>query len=169
MTYKTADNQAVPEPVQRQIHQYSFYKTSEARQVTLAVLEIRQPAFTTLMLTEVTDGYEVFAAEYLTGIVTLRISEGWAIHSSGERHYLLVPTQAANDDTDIKPICPRCGSDQIVRDASARWDGTRGRWVLGELYDCHFCDNCNAESDFVAWLWIGVPRETEGSAAGGES
>lgn len=151
MTFKTADDQIVPGPVLRHIHEDSFYKTSEGRRVTLKVLEIRQPAFATLTLTEVTDGYEVFAAEYLTGIVALRLTEGWIIMSASERHYILAAPPPDPAQLHIGPICPRCGSDRIVRDACARWDETTGRWTLADLHDCHFCENCNAESVFTTW------------------
>jgi hypothetical protein len=61
----------------------------------------------------------------------------------------------ANDDQPgVKPLCPHCGSDRIVRDACARWDETQGRWTLDELYDWHFCETCNAEADFVAWPYV---------------
>jgi hypothetical protein len=122
MTYKTADDQIVSEPVFRHIHRYSFYKSSEGRQVTLAVLEIRQPTFITLTLVEVTDGHEVFAAEYLTGILETRLARGCTVVAASERHYMLsVPAHDADASGSI-PVCARCGSDRIVRDACVRWD-----------------------------------------------
>lgn len=151
MTYKTADNEIVPEPVLRHIHKDSFFKTSEDRQVTLAVLEVRQPSFATLTLFEVTDGYEVFGAEYLTGILAMRLTEGWTIHSASERHYVLFAPPQDEKASGVKPICPVCGSEHIVRDACARWDKASGQWVLAELQDCHFCDTCNREGNFAAW------------------
>ncbi|WP_336963712.1 hypothetical protein [Sphingobium aquiterrae] len=150
MTFKTADNQTVPEPVLRQIHQYSFYKTSEDRQVTLAVLEIRQPTFTTLTLTEATHDYEVFAAEYLTGILAMRLAEGWTVMSASERHYMLAAPSLDDNAPEVTPVCPRCESEEIVRDACARWDRATGRWVLAELHDDLFCEHCNEEPQFAA-------------------
>ena len=153
MTYKTADDQTVPEPVHRQTHQYSFYKTSEGRQVTLAVLEIRQPTFTTLTLVEATDGYEVFAAEYLTGILSMRLAEGWTVISASERHYMLAAPLPDDDRPGAMPICSRCGSDRIVRDACVRWDKIARQWVLADVHGCDFCETCNAEGDDLAhWL-----------------
>lgn len=43
------------------------------------------------------------------------------------------------------PVCAHCGSDRIVRDASARWDTALGRWLLAELHDPWFCDSCSGE------------------------
>ena len=147
MTYKTADKQIVPEPILRQIHCDSFFKTSEDRQVTLEVLEIRQPTFTTLTLTEVTDGYEVFAAEYLTGIVAMRLAEGWSIVSACERHYHLGSPPSDPDGTDAEPVCSRCGSTHVLRDACARWDKANHRWVLADVHPCAFCETCEADGD----------------------
>lgn len=152
MTYETADKQTVPEPVLRHIHRYSFYKSSESQQVTLAVLEIRQPTFTTLTLFEVTDGYEVFAAEYLTGILAMRLAGGWTVTSASERHYLLAAPLRHDEAPEGIPTCSRCGSDRIVRDACARWDKGGRQWVLADVHQCAFCETCNAEGDdLTAW------------------
>lgn len=160
MTYTTADRLTVPQPVLRQIHRDSFFKSSEDRQVTLTVLEIRQPTFCTLTMTEVTDGYEVFAAEYLTGILALRLAEGWTIISGAERHYLLAPPEPACADADTMPVCSRCGSDRVIKDACARWDKATGRWILADVHSCAFCENCNAEGDaLVQWVPIGENAE----------
>lgn len=45
----------------------------------------------------------------------------------------------------VRPVCRNCGSGEIVRDASARWDVTAQDWSLIGVYDCTFCDNCNGE------------------------
>ncbi|GLT01035.1 hypothetical protein GCM10007897_24260 [Sphingobium jiangsuense] len=155
MTYKTADNRTVPEPVLRQIHQYSFYKTSENRQVTLAVLEIRQPTLATLSLVEVTDGYEIFAAEYLTGILAMRLAEGWILNSASERHYVLAVPSLDESPSAAMPICARCGSNRIVRDACARWNSATGRWALADVHDCAFCEACESEGDDLVRLVSG--------------
>lgn len=159
MTYKSADNQIVPEPVFRHIHQDSFYKTSEGRQVTLAVLEIRQPTFITLTLTEVTDGYEVFAAEYLTGILAMWLARGCTVIAGSERHYMLaVPAHDAVAAGSI-PVCARCGSDSIVRDACVRWDQTSRQWTLAHVHECTFCEACDAEGDELTSWSTGDTRD----------
>ena len=43
----------------------------------------------------------------------------------------------------MKIVCPRCKSENIVRDACATWNGTE--WVLAGLYDNITCQDCNAE------------------------
>ena len=40
-------------------------------------------------------------------------------------------------------LCPHCGSDDLGRDAVARWDGKA--WVLDELLDDIFCCNCGQD------------------------
>lgn len=169
MTYKTADNQIVPEPISRQIHQYSFYKSSEGRQVTLAVLEIRQPTFTTLTLSEATEGYETFAAEYLTGILALRLAEGATIISASERHFTLSAFPSDDAGPAGLPLCSRCGSSRIVRDACVRWDTITRRWALADVHDCDFCESCNAEGDELARWSSGNEAPPLSPDAGGSS
>lgn len=56
------------------------------------------------------------------------------------------------------PICRDCGSTEIVRDASARWDVAAQDWTLSGVYDCTFCDECNGESDNLAeWIEAALP------------
>ena len=43
----------------------------------------------------------------------------------------------------MKPVCPHCQSENIVRDACAQWDGER--WILLGLYDNITCQECDAE------------------------
>nr|WP_179220825.1 hypothetical protein [Sphingomonas laterariae] len=166
MTYKTADNQIVPEPVFRHIHKDSFYKTSEDRQVTLAVLEIRQPTFITLTLVEVTDGYEVFAAEYLTGILAMWLARGCTVIAASERHYMLAMPSHDTAAPGGIPVCARCGSDRIVRDACVRWDQARRQWVLADVHPCTFCEACEAEGDELAQWSNGDTRNPTENATG---
>lgn len=53
----------------------------------------------------------------------------------------------------LKPVCRDCGCDMLARDASARWDVQRQAWAISGVYDCTFCDLCNAESDDLA-RWV---------------
>ena len=43
----------------------------------------------------------------------------------------------------MKLLCPHCHSDNIIRDASARWNGEE--WELSGVYDVMTCDDCCAE------------------------
>ncbi|WP_186402124.1 hypothetical protein [Sphingopyxis sp. P1IMeth2] len=52
-----------------------------------------------------------------------------------------------------RPVCTQCGSDQLVRDASARWDMDAQDWTMSGLYDCTTCNICGGESDDLA-RWV---------------
>jgi len=59
-----------------------------------------------------------------------------------------------------RPVCPRCGSARIVRDACARWDTNFGRWVLAQLHDRDFCETCEADiDDPLAWVPLDQSQE----------
>jgi hypothetical protein len=45
------------------------------------------------------------------------------------------------------PVCSRCGSDHVVRDACARWDRPTRQWVLLDVHDCAFCESCETDGD----------------------
>jgi len=45
-------------------------------------------------------------------------------------------------DKHFKPVCDHCGSDDITRDAVARWDVDTGEWVMTDTYDDEFCGAC---------------------------
>lgn len=53
----------------------------------------------------------------------------------------------------VKPVCSRCGSDTLVRDACVRWDVETQKWDLSDSYDCTICDLCGSESDELA-KWV---------------
>lgn len=54
----------------------------------------------------------------------------------------------------VKPVCSRCCSDRIVRDACAHWSTATSDWALDDVQDGNFfCDACNAEGfDIVRWI-----------------
>ncbi|WP_404337884.1 RNA polymerase sigma factor [Sphingomonas sp. MMS12-HWE2-04] len=54
--------------------------------------------------------------------------------------------------------CPRCLSNDVVREAWAHWDETRQCWSLGGLYDLETCQNCGAEGDALS-LWLSLPSD----------
>ncbi|WP_245189087.1 DUF3768 domain-containing protein [Mameliella alba] len=43
------------------------------------------------------------------------------------------------------PICPGCGSKQVVRDAWAAWSMASQDWQLQAIFDHFSCDNCGDE------------------------
>lgn len=51
-----------------------------------------------------------------------------------------------------RPVCPNCGSDDIVRDATARWDQDGQCWSLSGTFDFETCDTCGADGDDMA-VW----------------
>lgn len=62
---------------------------------------------------------------------------------------------------DLNPVCGRCGSDALVRDACAVWSVPEQRWELAGTYDSTTCQDCEAEADDLAdWrpLALGVSR-----------
>ena len=55
--------------------------------------------------------------------------------------------EALGAQTRVEPICDRCGSADVFRDASAEWDCATQQWVLAGVYDSTTCQVCEAESD----------------------
>lgn len=42
-------------------------------------------------------------------------------------------------------ICPKCGSEDITRDACAQWNTDSGKWELSCVYDVMNCEACGNE------------------------
>jgi hypothetical protein len=55
--------------------------------------------------------------------------------------------------TALVPTCPRCGSDDLVKDACAGWDAASGSWSLAGTYDSETCLTCSREGDHIA-AWV---------------
>ena len=85
-----------------------------------------------------------------------------------------IEVQAASDGAPrpiTKPVCPRCGGDNIVCDANAVWSVDAGAWELSSTFDSErTCVDCCYESDdmpFVVWegdgrgKWVPDPNERE--------
>ena len=47
----------------------------------------------------------------------------------------------------IKLICPKCGSDNVWKDAIAYWSPEKQEWKLQATYDQMGCSDCGEESD----------------------
>lgn len=44
----------------------------------------------------------------------------------------------------MKLLCPCCHSDNIIRDAAARWNPETNEWELASVQDDMTCDDCGA-------------------------
>lgn len=44
-------------------------------------------------------------------------------------------------------ICKRCGSDEVVRDAWARWDFAKQEWIVDDLFGDYYCRSCEGECE----------------------
>lgn len=65
------------------------------------------------------------------------------------KHFGLAPT----DGSGRKPVCPRCGSDNVVADAAARWDTETHAWDVSNVFDKgHGCDDCGAADIEFKWV-----------------
>jgi hypothetical protein len=49
----------------------------------------------------------------------------------------------------FKPICSRCGSDNVTSDAIARWNVERQAWEIAALLDNSDCEVCGDETSLV--------------------
>lgn len=59
----------------------------------------------------------------------------------------------------LKPICRKCGSDNIACDATAAWNVDTGAWELAGENDNAQCQDCGYDSDYMPWvMWEGGPR-----------
>ena len=55
-----------------------------------------------------------------------------------------------------KPICRKCGSDDVACDASARWDVTAQKWVMSGVMDDVTCEACGYDTSNPAFaVWTG--------------
>lgn len=46
-------------------------------------------------------------------------------------------------------VCKQCGSDNLTKDATARWDHATEAWVLSDVFDDTFCNECDVECDVL--------------------
>jgi hypothetical protein len=45
-----------------------------------------------------------------------------------------------------KKVCERCGSDDLMFDAFARWSPEKNQFILDQVFESVFCGNCNCET-----------------------
>lgn len=66
----------------------------------------------------------------------------------------------------VKPLCPRCGGDEILPDACAAWDSEAQDWSLVGVYDSETCSLCEAEGNCMSdWVPLATPSAPERFAA----
>ncbi len=58
--------------------------------------------------------------------------------------------QPVRHELPLQPLCRKCGSENLARDAAARWDIAIQDWMITGLFDSTSCDDCGAESDDLA-------------------
>ena len=63
-----------------------------------------------------------------------------------------VKTKTVEHGDTTKPICPKCKSDQVVRDAWAEWCSATGGWVLRTTFDHFICDACGEDISEPKWI-----------------
>jgi hypothetical protein len=62
------------------------------------------------------------------------------------------------------PVCPHCGSDNVVADAAARWYAEGQIWEVSNVFDKgHGCDDCGAGE--IAFDWISEEEHKERTSA----
>ena len=52
------------------------------------------------------------------------------------------------------PVCSKCGSHLVMRDAWAIWNSVTGLWELGPTFDATFCDQCGGATNLT---WQSLP------------
>jgi len=57
------------------------------------------------------------------------------------------------------PICRACGSQNVLRDAWARWDRTNGSWEVDATFDNAWCDTCDNETKLTWKAWPATVAE----------
>lgn len=56
-------------------------------------------------------------------------------------------------ESKARPLCPLCGSDDIVVEATARWHFDNQDWVVSDTYDNDFyCCSCDSEFKQANWI-----------------
>lgn len=67
--------------------------------------------------------------------------------------------QATGAPQPRKPVCPKCGSDQISCDAVSAWNVDANAWDLTSAYETAICLDCSHETkDLPFVVWEGGPR-----------
>lgn len=88
---QTEDGVEVPRPKDRKVHSHGFYKSSLGYQVRAVVVEMVYPSFIMLsgQITPDDGTWDSVLAEFLGGIVSLRLSEGYTLDNLTGRSAVL--------------------------------------------------------------------------------
>jgi len=57
------------------------------------------------------------------------------------------------------PTCRACGSQNVLRDAWARWDRANGTWEVDMTFDNAWCDTCDTETRLAWKAWPATAAE----------
>jgi Zn finger protein HypA/HybF involved in hydrogenase expression len=49
----------------------------------------------------------------------------------------------------LKMSCKNCGLENVLRDAWAEWDSETQQWVLSNVFDHAYCDNCESDTTIL--------------------
>ena len=67
---------------------------------------------------------------------------------------------SGSDEVRRKPVCPKCGSDNVVADATARWSAERQQWEVSSVFEQGGCDECGHEDIEFSWVESGKAEES---------
>ena len=59
---------------------------------------------------------------------------------------------SSGNDVRRIPVCPKCGSDNVVADATARWNSENQQWEVSSVFEQGGCDECGHEDIDFPWV-----------------
>lgn len=59
-----------------------------------------------------------------------------------------VQTESEVGDIGAVPVCTKCGSERVTRDAWACWNPETGLWELERVHDQEYCQQCECATTF---------------------
>jgi hypothetical protein len=57
-----------------------------------------------------------------------------------------------------KMVCPYCGSEDVSKDATVRWDIDEQRWGVSGIFDNAHCDGCDTELKQISQVEIALEQ-----------
>jgi predicted RNA-binding Zn-ribbon protein involved in translation (DUF1610 family) len=49
----------------------------------------------------------------------------------------------------VQFYCKKCGSTDVVRDATAKWDVKKQQWVICGIQDMAYCNDCGEDGNTI--------------------
>lgn len=46
----------------------------------------------------------------------------------------------------VRMVCSHCGNDRVFRDAWVEWDVETQAWVIADIFDYAYCNDCEGET-----------------------